>query len=481
MNLERTSLVLFVSSVASKILGFVGSVYFARELGPEVIGTFALAQAVIGMLAVPADFGVQGAVEKRISETDNQTEQNRFFTASVVILTAAFIVVVLLLFVFRGFFAQYIGEPLVIELAVILFLTILYQLLTAVLRAEFKIEQTAAIDVVKNIMRVIISIGLILLGYGIYALIAGLMVSMVVGLGMSVFTLGLDISRPRKDHFRSLYEFSKYNVILRTSGLIYTWIDTLMIGFFLTQSLVGVYEVAWTLTGVVVLASQAVSRTLFPNFSQFISNDNIGELERTLPKAISYSLLIPIPAFFGVLLLSQDILSIIYGPAFSAGWLVLILLTGERIIHSVHSVIYKTLLAFDRPDIAFRISGQTMVLNGVLNAILIPQIGIAGAASAFVISYLINGAIYYYYVSQRVLIAIPSREIGWMLLSSIVMSVVVYSISQLYVITTVPELSLIIGIAVIVYCLMMLSNNSIRNRILSKIYNSFGHQYGSHE
>ncbi|EMA52237.1 flippase [Halococcus salifodinae] len=481
MNLERTSLILFVSSVASKILGFVGSVYFARELGPEIIGIFALVQAVIGMLGVPADFGVQGAAEKRITETNNQIEKNRLFTASIVILVVAFIVVVLLLFVFRGFVVQYIGEPLVIELSVILFLTILYQLLTAVLRAEFKIEQTAAIDVVKNTVRVAISIGLILLGYGIYALITGLMASMVIGLGASVLVLGLGIARPERDHFRSLYEFSKYNVILRTSGLIYTWIDTLMIGFFLTQSLVGVYEVAWTLTGVVVLASKAVSQTLFPNFSQFVSNDNLGELERTLPKAISYSLLIPIPAFFGVLLLSQDILSIIYGSAFSAGWLVLILLTGERVIHSVHTVIYKTLLAFDRPDVAFRISGLTMVLNGVLNAILIPQIGIAGAASAFVISYLVNSIIYYYYVSQRVPIALPSREIGWMLLSSIVMSVVVYLIRESYSITTVPELSLIIGIAVIAYCLMMLGNSSIRRRIFSKIDRSFDLQYGRHD
>lgn len=466
MDLRRTSLVLFISKTLSKIIGFAGTVYFARQLGPETMGVFALFQSIIGIAAIPADFGVQDAAEKRISETDNQSKQAQIMTASIIITIVAYSTVGAGLFLISGPINQYIGERLVFELIFVLFLNIIYQLLSSVLRAQFEIEYTAIIDIIQTLVRISVTIVLIISGFGILSLIYGILTATLISILLSAIRLDYSFELPTIDNFNNLFQFSKYTVILNTSGLIYTWIDTLMIGFFLNQSLVGIYEVSWTLTSVIALAGQSISQVAFPNFSNLISNGKIDEVSTELTNSIVYALVIPIPAFFGILLLSKDILSIIYGSEFAPGWIALILLAGERAIHSFHSIIYQTLLSLDHPDAAFRISVATMLFNVVLNAILVPILGIAGAALAFLIAYSINTAAYAQAVTKYISIDPPLAEVGWMVVSSLLMAGMVYGYTIFDQVNSVSSLVLVITGAVVVYSISLLLNPDIRSRIL---------------
>jgi O-antigen/teichoic acid export membrane protein len=47
MNLGQTSVVYFVSKLLGSVLGFVATIYFARVLGAEVLGQYALVLALI--------------------------------------------------------------------------------------------------------------------------------------------------------------------------------------------------------------------------------------------------------------------------------------------------------------------------------------------------------------------------------------------------------------------------------------------------
>jgi len=85
MKIGQTSLVVFVSKVVGSALGFLSTLYFARTLGAEVLGVYALVLTVVAWLILVANLGVGQALIKRISE---ETEQGAHTTAAVALVLA---------------------------------------------------------------------------------------------------------------------------------------------------------------------------------------------------------------------------------------------------------------------------------------------------------------------------------------------------------------------------------------------------------
>jgi len=65
---DRWTFRLFLSKGGNAILYFLGLAYFSRHLTPDEMGAFVLFLAVLGISSIPADFGIKGALEKRLSE-----------------------------------------------------------------------------------------------------------------------------------------------------------------------------------------------------------------------------------------------------------------------------------------------------------------------------------------------------------------------------------------------------------------------------
>lgn len=459
MELERTSSIVLLSRLVSISIGFIGTVYYARELGPPILGTFFLLQSLVGVLAVPADFGVQGAVEKRLSEGRNK---NELFSASFIILLGSFITITTVTYLFSDQINDFLGASLFWELITLLFITIIYQLFISALRGELRIVDSAILEAIQVIVTLGITVGLIFYGLEIQALVYGLLAGKMISSVIAMMSTHLTFRVPKREHFVRIYSFSKYNTILRSSGLIYGWADTIIIGLFLTSTLVGIYEIAWRLSFICIVASSAVSTVIYPNFSKLHSDDDLERVAEVTPKALSYSLVLPIGVFFGAIVLSQEVLTNVYGPAFRPGWLVLIILSGERIIHSFHNIIYNMTLAFDQPDVAFRFSAISIIVNILLNLILVPTIGIEGAAIAMLIAYSINAYLYYRNAQQHVQIDLPVQAITWMVVSGGIMAVVVGGIREFIPIQSVISLSSVIVLGGAIYVMLLLINESFR-------------------
>ncbi|WP_312907608.1 polysaccharide biosynthesis C-terminal domain-containing protein [Natronosalvus caseinilyticus] len=460
MDLERAGIVTIISRFLSTGIGFVGTIYYAQELGSTALGSFFLLQSLVGFLSIPADVGVQGAIEKRLSEGENK---HRYFSAGLILLSVSYVIVALAIIPFSKSINDYLGMPLFLELLAVLFITIVYQLFLSSLRGELKIVHSALLEAVQALSTLLISIILLIDGYGVYALVYGLLAGKMLSSVLAIYLLDLSIVVPTTTSFRRIWDFSKYNTILRSSGLIYGWADTLIIGIFLSSSLVAIYEVAWRLSIVSIVVSGALSTVIFPNFSNLYSDSEIEEISTVTSRALTYVMIIPVGVFFGSLILSKEVLGVIYGAEFSAGWLVLILLTGERLIHAFHEIIYKITLALDQPDIAFRYSLLSILMNVILNIMLVPIIGIEGAAIAMITAYAVNALLYYRHIKNQIPLQIPFKNIWWILISGGIMALTVHYLSHIIQIDSIVKLSAIILIGGLVYFLSILLNSSIRS------------------
>lgn len=469
MKFKRTTLIVVVSRFISNGLGFVGTIYYARELGPGVLGSFFLLQSLIGILGIPADLGVQGALEKRISEGG---DENQLYAASLLFIAISFIAVFLISLLLRDQINNYIGASLFWELIVLLLAAIITRLYLSVLRGELKVIQSALLRAFKALFTLATAVALLIIGFHIYALIYGILVGHVMTILLSVYIIGLSPKKPGIEHFNQIFSFSKYNTLLQTSGLIYSWTDIVVIGWFLSNSAVGVYEIAWRVSMVSIIASDAISNIIFPNFSDLHAKGQLSEIGDTLSRAITYSIIIPIGIFFGSILLSEDLLLTIYGPTFASGASVLIILLGERIIHSFYKSLFNVTMAFDQPNIAFRISLISIFLNIALNIALVPIIGIEGAALAMLAAYVISSVLYYQHVRQKISFNLPIRNILWMTSAGTLMTISISLVEQIVNGYSLGTLLIIITTGGLLYLgiVLMKTNIKIPDNTLRQIW-----------
>lgn len=453
MNLAKSSIKIFAARLLGSITNFVAIILFSRELGASVLGSYYPFLALLGIFAIPADLGVRSATEKRISEGDDVSS---YLTTAILLKLPPLTIIALVCWFFRDYINIYLGSELALLLILALISGEISRFSVTVLRGEMRVGETAIIEAIRPVCWLFI-------GYafheqaGVYALVLGYLVGSVL---MGVFgwtKVSISISFPSVEKARSLFEYGRYSVISSIGGYFYSWMDVAMLSAFVslgiagTRSGIGAYENAWRLTLLVMLLSESIATTLFPQFSRWDALDAADEIENLIPKAILPSIVLVIPAFFATIVLSKDILEILFGSEFTIAWLALIILSGEKILQSVHVVLGRSLQAIDRPDLAAYATIISAFTNLLLNVILIWHFGIVGAAVATTVSFGVNTFLHANYLSRFLSVQFPLRESAWATVCSLIMSLFVYLLNNQFSVETIGELLGIVIIGVLVY------------------------------
>jgi len=462
MNIARSSFRVFIAKAVNSVITFLGIAFFARELGAHQIGIFFLFQAIIGMVAIPADLGISSGVTKRISE--GESPDSILSTAILIklLLISPFILGIVLL---RHPINDYIGGEVAVYLALALVLQEFGKLTMKILEGELRVGETAGPTLAQKIAFVGVGTVLILLGFEARGIIFGLLGGLFIMFLWGSYKISLGFGTPSFSNAQSLFDYSKYAFISSIGGYFYSWMDIAIIGFFLTQSNVGVYEIAWRVTAVTMLFSSSIATTIFPQVSQWHDENAKKRIEEVLPNVITPSMFFVIPAFVGIVLFSNEILGLVFGPEYTMGSLVLIILMGEKIFQSVHIILGRSLQGIDRPDLAAKAGVIAIALNFFLNIVFVFYYGILGAAIATTLSFLVNTALHARYLSLFVSINIPLNEIRDLVLASVGMGISLQLIRTLYPIDSLPRLTAVILLGVILYIVFVFTIPSSRRMI----------------
>ncbi len=334
-----------------------------------------------------------------------------------------------------------------------------------VLKGELRVGETAIIGFIRQGTWFTVAWVLVNNGFGAVGLIYGLLSGLVVMLLIGWYKLTVPLRWPSREQITSLVDYGKYNVISSIGGYFYNWMDVVIIGVFLTQSDVGAYELAWRVTSISILFSGAISTTIFPQVSKWDAIGSKERIEDLIPSVLTPSLVLVIPAFFGTLLFSQEILGLIFGAEYVKAWLVLILLMGDKVFQAVQAIIGRSLQAIDKPDLAARATVVSLVLNAVLNVMLIIEFGIIGAALATVISSLVNDGLHFFYLRKFIRIRLPTREIIECFGASLGMAGVLYILTQLYHVDSLLKLISVIILGVILYTFFVLLSPTLGTKM----------------
>jgi O-antigen/teichoic acid export membrane protein len=445
---------------------------FARELGAAGMGVFFLFEAVLGLLTIPADLGIRDAVEKRISEGKNRS---KIFSAGMVIKFFLIAIILILIFIFRGRLNTYVGDDVVLYLGVALVLKEVSLLVAHVIKGELRVGEIAEMQVMRQFVWVSVALALIFYGLGYLSLIFGLMAGYAVILIWGIKKTTVPLGKPSVESFKSVIGFAKYNAFVFTvSGFLYKWTDIIIIGYILTNSDVGGYEIAWRVSSIVLLTAPAISAAIFPQMSAWDAENKLDEIQTLFSKTILPVLVIPIPALFGVVIFAEDILIIVFGSEFGFAWLALIVLMLERIVRSIYEILSRTIRAVDRPRLAAQATVISIVANISLNIILVLNFGILGAAIATTTATIINTGLHLIYVRRYIDILFPVKEITWCVISAGIMAALLYLLNGSIKTDSLPVLLILIIAGALVYFLFILSSRSIRTKVRSLVSNMVG-------
>lgn len=434
MRLGQTSAVQFVSRIVTSVAGFLSTLYFARVVGADGLGTYFFLMSATFWIIILVDTGVSAAVAKRMSEGK---APGAYFQVGLGIVGVGTAVLVLLLLALSRPVTNYIQHPLATFLLIVLVVASLSKTIVySGLSGSHNVHILGVLTSMESILRVGLQVGTVTLGLGLAGLVYGWAVASIlvaaVGLRYLVYDLrGFPSGWPNdiRGKLSGLYSFAKYSWLGSIKAKTNNYADILILGLFVPNGLVGVYSVCWNIASFLTVFGSSISTTLFPEISQLEQQDDEEEIADLLRKSLQYTGLFVVPGFFGGVIVGPEILQL-YGPDFTAGVQVLVLLTVAVWVYDYQKQLTNVLQGMDRPDLDFRVNGLFIGLNVVLNVVLIQLFGWVGAATATALSSLIS-MLYAYHVVDRIIeVRLPVREVGKQILASILMSAIVLSLER---------------------------------------------------
>lgn len=468
MSLARSSLTLFGTRSIGVGIGFLVLVVFAREIGVAALGSYFLFQALLDIVALVTDAGLKSAVEKRISEGKPPGE---VFGTGVVLKLLLLAVGGGVVLALREPIAAYVGADLALPLVAAAALRESARLSTFTLRGEKRVTESATVELLRKVTYGIVGVVLAVQGFGVRAPVYGLLTGYAVMTVVGVFRLNTVPGSPSLDMARSLLSYSGYSFVSQIGGLGYSWVDVLVIGTFLSPAAVGAYEVAWKVASIATIFSDALATAAFPRLSEYSGEGALERVESLFPQLVTPSLAVVVPAFFGSLVLSQEILQLVFGPAYVGAALALVVLMVDSVSSAVYKQVSRTLRALDRPDLDARAVLVQVTLNLVLNLVLVPQYGITGAAVATGLGALAGKSLALVELSRLIRVRFQWRAIASSIVAAAAMAAVVRAVSTALVVETAVELAAIVAFGAGTYAVLALAAPPLRRLTVTGVSN----------
>jgi O-antigen/teichoic acid export membrane protein len=414
--------------------------YFAHVLGPAVLGSYYLFLSYYSVFSLIGDGGFGGAVTKRISEGNDQDE---YFSAFIVLRIILLAVSVTALLFLAPYFNDFSSTGLLPWLIIALIAGTIAGFAASGVYGSAKVGVAQISDFLNNTVRIVVQIIATFFGYAAAGLAGGFIAGLLAGFVLNFYYLPLKLVKFGASHLKSLFSFSFW-IFLTSSGFtIFATADTILIGYYLSNADVGVYRIAYQITGAALFICTAVNTALFPRMSRWNTDGDLLSISSALTRAISLSLLLAVPLVTGGIILSDKLLYYLYGADFVSGSPTLVVLLIMQIATVFVTLQITCLNAMDRPKNSFMATSLAAVINIALNIILIPLVGILGAAIATLFSVTLNAIISRALLSRYLKIFLEGREILNIIVAASAMAGVVLAFRMF---TGIPSFFYLIGI-----------------------------------
>jgi O-antigen/teichoic acid export membrane protein len=451
-SIQRQSVIALSSTIGLTIIGFLSTIYFAHALGPAPLGAYFLFLAYFGIFNLVGDGGFGGAAVKRISEGK---EQNEYLSAFVFLRIVFLALSVSLLLFAEPYFKDITSSGVFSWLLLALIVSVFSSISVAGVYGAGKVGVFQISIFVDAIIRTLFQIIAVILGFGIAGLAGGFIGGLIAGAMMNFRYFELRLVRFRISHLKNLSGFSFWMFLTASGSLVFSYADTILIGYFMSNADVGIYRTAFQLTSVATFATLAFHTVLYPKISKWWTHGQITEIENSLTRAWTYSLFLAIPTCIGGWILGDKLLYYFYGASFVEGTDALYFLLLVQVVNVFMFLGTMSLTALNRPKDAFWVTVIAAVVNILLDIALIPVMGITGAAVATLIAMTLNAMGALILLSRTISVKFEYKPIKNMLYAAGLMGVFLVCIHFLLPLTNVITVVAVVILGAAIYTIVL--------------------------
>jgi O-antigen/teichoic acid export membrane protein len=254
---------------------------------------------------------------------------------------------------------------------------------------------------------------------------------------------------------RNLKNYLAFGLPLVPSGLS-DWVinssDRYVISIFLGTAYVGYYSPGYLLGNLIIMFIQPLGCVLPVALSKHYDENKKDLVEGILSRSLKYFLVLAIPAAFGLSLLSKPILSVLSTPEIAdQGYLITPFVALGMLFYGTTSIIANIISLVKKTKISASIWFIAAMLNLSLSLLLVPRVGIIGAAIATMMAFAVALMLVTYYSVPIIRIAVNYKFILKCIIASSAMSAIIIMISPL----TLLQILITIGLCIAVYFLLL--------------------------
>jgi O-antigen/teichoic acid export membrane protein len=457
----------FAGKIVQSVLGFVGTIVFARILGPKSFGGFYFLLALVFLADKPLR-GTATAISKRFSESENEPRE---IVGSIALFYG-------IGFLLAGGALLLLSDVLQRQTNVSNAALVFFLLLTSITLFDVVQELLAASgypslqiwnDTLRSILTFPFQIGFVLLGFSAAGMGYGLAAATFLSIPGAIYFIRLRPARPSLKTLRSLWKFARYSVPSAIVGTAYGRLDMLLLGSLLTTSAAANYQIALKLTTPAVLVATSIAPALFPKVSNLHSRgENVAE---EISNVVSFSSIIAIPIFFGVIAIPEVLVVTIYGGEYRSAALLLIGLAAFQVVTTQASMYDRAVNAIDRPELNFRFSSIALVFNIVVGVTLLYEIGAIGVVIATVLSEILRYLLFVFALQRELegLTVLP-RTLFEQFAAGSIMYATVEAAERAVVVQSWVDLVLLVGTGAVVYGVVLLAISPGLRLTLRSVY-----------
>ena len=391
----------FVGSLAGLFIAFLCRLLIARNGTEADYGVFSLAYGLLSILSVIATLGMMDGVARNIAYargSNDTTKINKFILTSIQYGLLVSTLLCIILFFSANLIATGIfhDAALVFPLKVLAFavpFSTMLGIMVSVFRGFDNIKPRVYFnDILRNSIFLIFLLPIFFLELSFtwvfYALFASFAVPCMIIIVYATKRLPSPVKLITKLSFdpitKELLFFSLPLLGVAILSSVLAWSDTLMLGFYKSSVAVGLYNVAYPLAAFISSPVFALRLIYIPVVSKLYAQNEMPEIKRNFSILTKWLCAATLPPFLILFLFPETVISFLFGDAYTPAINTLRILSAGFIINNILGLNGETLVAIGKTKFIMWATLATSTLNVVINVVLIPPLGIEGAAIALI-------------------------------------------------------------------------------------------------
>lgn len=385
-TIAKNTTVMTVASIGQKLTAFAYFALIARFIGVDDLGLYTTALAFTTILVVFVDLGLTNVLVREVAR--NRDEAQHYLST---LLSVKVILALLSYGALVGLVSLLDYEPQLRLLILVSGMTMILDSTHLALYGTLRGFQTLRYEALgmfgSQLLTLILGTTFLLLDLPLVCLV----LAFTIPSFLNVLYAAWRLYASQKIVPRLRFHRSVFTRVWRTAipfalaaifARVYAYVDTLLLQKLLGNDAAGFYSIAQKITYAFQFIPLALIAGLYPKLSASFAAKNKEQLVRLFERSVQYVLLVAFPVAVGIATLASPIVALVFGPAYLPSVLPLQIMILSVIFTFLSFPIGAFLNACNKQATQTTIVGVVMGVNIILNSILIPRYGPAGAASA---------------------------------------------------------------------------------------------------